>query len=142
MTTNEKKPAPFMPAPRPAPRVSAETAKQLIEGTADLGFARAVTGADEPKVAPLPAAKPVATPALSVSTQTVVATTPDTPAKTGRKRETPLLHMEVPHEVWRALKIQSMDRRVSIKYLVLEALQKAGYEIDLTTIPEDGRRIR
>lgn len=142
MTTNEKKPAPFMPAPRPAPRVSAEAAKQLIEGTADLGFARAVTGADDSKTSQTPTIKPVGTSAAIVSAPNAVATTPMASAKPGRKRETPLLHMDVPHEVWRALKIQSIDRRVSIKYLVLEALQKAGYEIDLTTIPEDGRRLR
>jgi hypothetical protein len=36
----------------------------------------------------------------------------------------------------------ALKRRVTVKFLVLEALAAKGYAIDLDAIPEDGRRLR
>lgn len=52
------------------------------------------------------------------------------------------LRFDVPDSVWVSLKLASVHRRVTVKYLILEALQQAGYEVDLESIPEDGRRLR
>jgi hypothetical protein len=52
------------------------------------------------------------------------------------------LKFEVPDEVWIALRQEALNRRVTVKYLVLEALAAKGYNVDLSTVPEDGRRIR
>ena len=37
---------------------------------------------------------------------------------------------------------EALNRRVTVRYLVLEALAAKGYRVDLEAIPEDGRRIR
>lgn len=52
------------------------------------------------------------------------------------------LRLDIPDEAWRALKITSVHRKVTVKFLILEALVRAGYPIDLDAIPEDGRRLR
>ena len=122
------KPA-FQPAPRPRPRTSPEEAQQLAAATGDLGFTRALTAPDPRHEAP--AAEPLAT----------TAPIPKTPiAPTPTKSAT--LKFEVPDEVWIALRQEALNRRVTVKYLVLEALAAKGYNVDLSTVPEDGRRIR
>ena len=157
-----KKPM-FMPAPRPTSRTSPEDAKKLAEGSADLGFDRASGGParaallDEP---PVPAAiKPQA---FTVpETATAVPTAPSVLAAKVEKRAKPekgraerpiveqnqgvfpqTLRVDVPDELWTALKMASIQRKTSVKYLMLEALDKAGYPVDLDAIPEDGRRLR
>lgn len=52
------------------------------------------------------------------------------------------LKFEVPDEVWTALRQAALNRRVTVKYLVLEALAAKGYSVDLSAVPEDGRRLR
>jgi hypothetical protein len=52
------------------------------------------------------------------------------------------LKFEVPDEVWLALRQEALNRRVTVKYLVLEALAAKGYNVDLAAVPEDGRRLR
>lgn len=52
------------------------------------------------------------------------------------------IRLDVPDDVWMALKLDSVHRRVTVRYLILEALQKAGYPVILDQIPEDGRRLR
>ena len=52
------------------------------------------------------------------------------------------LKFEVPDKVWTALRQEALNRRVTVKYLVLEALAARGYDVDLSAVPEDGRRIR
>jgi hypothetical protein len=137
----------FMPAPRPASRVSADDAKRLIEGSADLGFSRA----SSPAEGPIEDVKPQA-----LARSSTVAEKENAPAATrGRGGRTskpegdpaPLVFtqsvkVDVSDEVWTALKMASIHRRSSVKFLVLEALSKAGYPVDLSNIPEDGRRIR
>ena len=38
--------------------------------------------------------------------------------------------------------MEAIKRRVTVKFLVLEALAAKGYDVDLDAIPEDGRRLR
>ena len=52
------------------------------------------------------------------------------------------LKFEVPDPVWTALRQEALNRRVTVKYLVLEALAAKGYNVDLAAVPEDGRRLR
>jgi hypothetical protein len=52
------------------------------------------------------------------------------------------LKFEVPDLVWTALRQEALNRRVTVKYLVLEALAAKGYNVDLAAVPEDGRRLR
>jgi hypothetical protein len=126
------KPA-FQPAPRPRPRISPEDAQQLAVATSDLGFTRPSSApearAEEPvppPVEPLPAAAP--------SAQEPKA--PLAPVKGTA------LKFEVPDPVWTALRQEALNRRVTVKYLVLEALAAKGYNVDLAAVPEDGRRLR
>ena len=117
----------FQPAPRPRPRTSPEEAQQLAAATGDLGFTRTSTapeaGGDAPTVAPTAA----------------IAQTPKSPIAPTKGVA---LKFEVPDGVWVALRQEALNRRVTVKYLVLEALAAKGYKVDLSTVPEDGRRIR
>lgn len=115
----------FQPAPRPRPRTSAEEAHQLAAATGDLGFTR-------PSSAPQTRAEP-----------------PETPLPIAQAPKAPIapvkgtaLKFEVPDAVWTALRQEALNRRVTVKYLVLEALAAKGYSVDLSAVPEDGRRIR
>ena len=111
----------FQPAPRPRPRITADEAQQLAAATDDLGFTRASA----------PPAMPTPEPPVGQS--------PKSPLAPVRGAA---LKFEVPDEIWIALRQEALNRRVTVKYLVLEALAAKGYSIDLTTVPEDGRRIR
>lgn len=131
MTSNPN----LMPAPRPRGLASgllnAETAKALVDANADLGFKRASTspvgeGASAPDKTP----EPLAVPQASLPQAEPVA-----PAQPETQ-----LRIAVPDDVAVALKIASIHRRASVRYLILEALHKAGYPVDLDAIPEDGRR--
>jgi len=130
----------FQPAPRPQPRTSPEDTKALQEATKDLGFGRA-TSSPSPAIAvePRPASP---------------SKRPDEPSKTPPRRRRPevqqpeatkhgpSLKFSVPDEVWNELRLQALQRRVTVRFLVLEALAAKGYDVDLEAIPEDGRRIR
>ncbi|WP_131120368.1 hypothetical protein [Lichenihabitans psoromatis] len=52
------------------------------------------------------------------------------------------LKLEIPDPVYTALRQEALNRRVTVRYLVLEALAAKGYAVDLSVVPEDGRRIR
>jgi hypothetical protein len=143
------KPAPleFGPAPRPTPRVSQALAEQLSAETADLGFARATS---------TPAPGPDAEASLPAGARSQPSALAKPPARTARPRAavrdarpqpveltgSASLKFDVPGDLWTALKIEAAQRRVTVKFLVLEALSKQGYAIDLEAVPEDGRRIR
>ncbi len=119
----------FMPAPRP--RLSDEDAQRLIDGASDLGFGRPSSHAPQPAPAPRPAPVPPKPRAAKAPKAA-----PDA-AEASRT-----LRFDVSDELWTALKLTSVHRRVTVRYLLLEALSKAGYAVDLDTVPEDGRRVR
>jgi hypothetical protein len=129
--------------------VSPEQTRELAEATRDLGFGRTTTS---------PGAEP-ATPAAAGETPAPVqvrepakpdkstpapraAATPEPAAAAQTPRRGPALKFDVPDEVWTALRREALNRRVTVKYLVLEALAAKGYEVDLSAVPEDGRRLR
>jgi len=120
------KPA-FQPAPRPRPRTSPEEAQQLAAATGDLGFTRPSTAPDAPHEAPT--VEPAAT----------IAQAPKSPIAPPKGTA---LKFEVPEELWITLRQEALNRRVTVKYLVLEALAAKGYKVDISAVPEDGRRIR
>jgi hypothetical protein len=144
-------PLAFGPAPRPSPRVSQALADQLSAETADLGFGRATSAPDaqtpeaaadsaptpaEPGPRRIAAAKPLARSARAPAAPS--ATRPEPAELTGSAS----LKFDVPGDLWTALKIEAAQRRVTVKFLVLEALSKQGYAVDLQAVPEDGRRLR
>ncbi|MCJ2067953.1 hypothetical protein MKK75_03870 [Methylobacterium sp. J-030] len=132
------KPA-FQPAPRPRPRTSPEDAQQLAAATSDLGFTRPSSAPEaraEEQVPPL--VEPVA--AAAPSTQAPKA--PLAPTSPAAAVKGTALKFEVPDQVWTALRQEALNRRVTVKYLVLEALAAKGYNVDLAAVPEDGRRLR
>lgn len=153
--------AAFMPSPRPRPRTSPEDAQLLAAATGDLGFTRASNApeaagkprpkpskAQEPKtpLAPLDGAVAEDAPAQDAPLQD---TSPEEiPAKeipvkqAGPAPRASSLKFEVPDQVWFALRQEALNRRVTVRYLVLEALAAKGYAVDLSAVPEDGRRLR
>lgn len=163
--------AAFMPSPRPRPRTSPEDAQLLAAATGDLGFTRASNApeaagkprpkpskAQEPKtpLAPLDGAVAEDAPAQDVLAQDVPAqdtspeeiSTKESPAKeipvkqAGPAPRASSLKFEVPDQVWFALRQEALNRRVTVRYLVLEALAAKGYAVDLSAVPKDGRRLR
>ena len=151
----------FKPAPRPQPRVTPEEARRLQEGTRDLGFGRPTaapteppadthagaaseaetTGAGEARAPAVPAAPATA---AQTSTPTRVRAASSSSAKPAVASEArgPALKFDVPDALWTELRQEALNRRVTVRYLVLEALAAKGYRVDLEAIPEDGRRIR
>ena len=119
----------FQPAPRPRPRTSPEDAQQLAAATGDLGFTRASNAPEAAEV-------------IIAATQDPVSAVPLVPKTPVAPVKGVALKFEVPDEVWVALRQEALNRRVTVKYLVLEALAAKGYSVDLTAIPEDGRRLR
>jgi hypothetical protein len=136
----------FQPAPRPQPRATPEQTRELNAATADLGFGRTTSppasepapakGATKPSSAPTPKAK-----AAVASRPAPRAPLPSAPALEPARRS-PALKFDVPDAVWQALRHEALNRRVTVKYLVLEALADKGYQVDLSAVPEDGRRLR
>lgn len=132
------KPA-FQPAPRPRPRITPEDAQQLAVATSDLGFTRPSSAPDAQAEKPtMPSAEPVSAAASTAP----VAQEPKTPLAPVASTKGTALKFEVPDQVWTALRQEALNRRVTVKYLVLEALAAKGYSVDLTAVPEDGRRLR
>jgi hypothetical protein len=107
---------PFQPAPRPRPRTRPEEADRLAAAAGDLGFTRASTA-----------------PAEGPSAQM--------PKGTLGEQEVPLKVM-VPKSRAVELRQTAAGQGVTVRYLILAALAAQGYALDLTTIPEDGRRNR
>ncbi|WP_457108805.1 hypothetical protein [Methylobacterium sp. P5_C11] len=128
------KPA-FQPAPRPRPRISPEDAQQLAVATSDLGFTR-------PSSAPEARAKEPAPPVEPVPVEVPSAQAPKAPLALAAIAKGTALKFEVPDLVWTALRQEALNRRVTVRYLVLEALAAKGYNVDLAAVPEDGRRLR
>jgi hypothetical protein len=143
---------PFQPAPRPQPRVSPEQSRELAEATRDLGFGRTTTApaAEDPAPAvadPAPARirapEPARTPTEKPASPAAVPAPAERPVAAAQApKRGPALKFDVPDEVWTALRREALNRRVTVKYLVLEALAEKGYEVDLSAVPEDGRRLR
>lgn len=130
------KPA-FQPAPRPRPLTSPEAAHQLATAVGDLGFTRPLT-ASGPVLSPV--AAPLSVPPASAP-EPARAQVPRAPLAPAPVRGA-ALKFEVPDEVWMALRQEALNRRVTVRYLVLEALAAKGYSVDLAAVPEDGRRLR
>lgn len=134
----------FQPAPRPRPINDPATTEALKEATRDLGFGRpshdaAQTPAPGPEIpalalAPAPA---VISPRPDEKTDAMSAR----PEPQGDER-TSSLKLEIDDPLSMALKLEAVRRRVTVKYLVLEALAAKGYPVDLERQPQDGRRLR
>ena len=144
-------PLAFGPAPRPSPRVPQALADQLSADTADLGFGRATSTPDTPapQAAPDGAPAPAGTRPPPIAAPKPLARAPRPRAAFRATRPEPAelagsasLKFDVPGDLWTALKIEAAQRRVTVKFLVLEALSKQGYAVDLDAVPEDGRRLR
>lgn len=140
-------PLTFQPAPRPQARLSDEDAVRLAEASADLGFTRPIS-APEPQ-APAARSKPDTPPASASLTPAGFEAAPRPRLRRQANKPAPTevidhtsLKIDVPDAVWTSLKLEAVRRRVTVKFLVLEALARQGYEIDLDKVPEDGRRLR
>jgi len=129
---------PFLPSPRPRPHTSPEDARQLAAATGDLGFTRASSA---PQDSPA-ATRILDEPRPAEATETVPSRPTKARASAKRRVKAPVLKVEVPDPVWKALRQEALDRRVTVKYLILEALAAKGYAFDLSSIPKDGRRLR
>lgn len=154
----------FMPAPRPSPRVSPEDAAALSQEMAAFGFGRPTVA--EP--APERAQNTAPAPSPGVEKPSGRREKPRKPALRGAQKPGPgldaadadlpgaprpvaaddpfgkglPLRLDVPEALWIDLKMAAARRRVTVRWLVLEALEAAGYDVAARTIPLDGRRVR
>lgn len=137
------KPLTFQPAPRPQPRVSPEQSRELAEATRDLGFGRTTStpemGADAESRTPLEAEAAGAPRPSEKLDRTVKRVEPAAEPIAERMAS---LKVAMPDETWQALRHEALNRRVTVKYLVMEALAAKGYDVDLSKVAEDGRRLR
>jgi len=140
------KPLTFQPAPRPQPRVSPEQTRELAEATRDLGFGRTTStpemGADAESRTALEAEAADATRAPRPSVKLAKTDKRVAPADEPGAERMASLKVAMPDETWQALRHEALNRRVTVKYLVMEALAAKGYDVDLSKIAEDGRRLR
>lgn len=58
------------------------------------------------------------------------------------KKQLDTFQMKIPRYLMQQLAQNAVTRRVTRKYLVLEALKSAGYQIEQDDLQEDGRRDR
>jgi hypothetical protein len=142
----------FMPAPRPSPRTSGAQAEALLAASADLGFARPTQAAPDGTKPSSDGAKRDQTGAKARDPAPKTAAL-ETKSAVERGAPRPIdaadpfgralpLRLDVPEDLWRDLKIKAAERRVTVRWLVLEALEQAGYAVATGAIPEDGRRVR
>jgi hypothetical protein len=141
--------------------MSPEDTKRLQEATQDLGFGRPTGSPQTPSATseatpepaagasaevhaesqPNPARAPQPNKAKAVAAKAAAtASRPSATPATGYKDAA--LKISVPDDLWNSLRMEALKRRVTVKFLVLEALAAKGYDVDLDAIPEDGRRLR
>lgn len=137
MTAN--KPRALGPAPEPKQRPDPDAMKRLMAETAELGgFMRpsgspAAERAEATALAPPPSEPPAGPPTQKRAASSGDDTTP----KGG------VLKCDVGDELFEELRVAAVRRRVTVKYLLVEALAAHGYRhADLAVIPKDGRRDR
>lgn len=136
----------LQPAPRPRPINDPGMMQSLDEVTRDLGFNRPTS---------TPAAEPAAPPAAAVSAapapKPLVVRPEPSPKASKSVRSAPAaavddrstsIKFEIDDALSTALKFEAVRRRVTVKYLILEALAAKDFPVDLANLPEDGRRVR
>ena len=123
----------LQPAPRPRERLTDDDLQSIVQAASASGFGRP----SHP---------------LRPDRRTDAGATPTPPVPPVRRGETrnpaagrqddALLKLKAPAALALALKHEALRRRVTVRFLVLEALAQAGYGFDFENIPEDGRRVR
>lgn len=159
MTDKTTRPS-FQPAPRPRPINPAGGAEALQEATRDLGFTRKTSAEEvappeaqvsfaapaQPAPAPATASAPIMAPQTATPAVVAKAASKSKPPKVEptsafEDRETSI-KFAISDELSTALKLDAVQRRVTVKYIILEALAAKGYPIDLVNLPQDGRRAK
>lgn len=140
--TDKKPPLALQPAPRPRLRLSADEILSVTTGAADLGFNRPLAAGKashrEPDddAPPAPIYRSAKGPVGGLGRQ------PPAPVMMVGGLDEALLKLRIPAALSETLKHEAIRRRVTLRYLVLEALANAGYPVNMAAIPEDGRRLR
>ena len=142
MTTNKTRV--LGPAPEPKQRPDPSAMKQLLADTAELGGFTRPSSAPHAEPQNVPQADPI-------KVEEITAESPQ--PRAARKREEKkqdseapkggVLKCDVGDELFEELRVAAVRRRVTVKYLLVEALAAQGYaHADLSAIPKDGRRDR
>jgi len=95
-----------------------------------------IAGQEPPQDAPKPAARPSPTAKPSGSPATRKSAT----ASASRQAALDSFTIEIPRYLIHAIKRDALDRDASARYVVMLALQKAGFEIDAADMVPDARR--
>lgn len=130
----------------PPPREVAETPPPPVEAAPIKPAAPAPAKAAAEPVIPAAVSAPVSTKALARAKPAATKVAPSKAkvdagfAPLADDGRAPSLRIEVTNALWDALRLEALKRRVTVKYLVYEALAAQGFDIDLAEVPEDGRR--
>jgi hypothetical protein len=142
MTTNKMRV--LGPAPEPKQRPDPSAMKQLLADTAELGGFTRPSSASGAELQNAPQADPI-------KAEEIRAEAPQSRAARKREEKTRdseapkggVLKCDVGDELFEELRVAAVRRRVTVKYLLVEALAAQGYaHADLSAIPKDGRRDR
>lgn len=105
---------------------------KLVKPSAETPVAaqEAVQDASKPTPRPSPTEKPLNSPAAKKSAR----------APVSRQAALDSLTIEIPRYLIHAIKRDALDRDASARYVVMLALQKAGFDIDAADMVPDARR--
>ena len=147
MTTNKTRM--LGPAPEPKLRPDPSVMKQLLADTAELGGFMRPSSALAAEQRSALQTNPIKAKVPQIEE---IETEPPKP-QVGREHEEKkqdsevskggVLKCDVGHDLFEELRVAAVRRRVTVKYLLVEALATQGYvHADLSAIPKDGRRDR
>ena len=131
------------PAPEPKQRPDPSAMKQLLADAAELGgFARS-SSAPNAESQSAPQLDPIKVEEINAESPALA---PRKYEEKKRDSEAPkggVLKCDVGDDLFEELRIAAVRRRVTVKYLLVEALAAQGYaHADLSATPRDGRRDR
>jgi hypothetical protein len=118
--------------------------KQLLADTAELGGFTRPSNAPRAEPQNVPQADPIKVEEITAESPQPRAARKQEEKK--RDSEAPkggVLKCDVGDELFEELRVAAVRRRVTVKYLLVEALAAQGYaHADLSAVPKDGRRDR
>jgi hypothetical protein len=118
--------------------------KQLLADTAELGGFTRPSSAPRAEPQNVPQADPIKVEEITAESPQPRAARKQEEKK--RDSEAPkggVLKCDVGDELFEELRVAAVRRRVTVKYLLVEALAAQGYaHADLSAVPKDGRRDR
>ena len=141
MTTNKTRI--LGPAPEPKQRPDPLAMKQLLADTAELGGFTRPSSAPGSELQSAPQLDPIKVDEINAELPTRAARKCEEKKRDSEAPKGGVLKCDVSDDLFEELRVAAVRRRVTVKYLLVEALAAQGYtHADLSATPKDGRRDR